>query len=255
MIDIHSHILPGIDDGAQDEEASVELARAALAEGITRIVATPHYNQTYVNAKADILPRVTRLNERLASEGLPLDVLPGQEPRIFGEFVADYEQGNIVSLNNDGHYVLIELPSSRVPRYTGRLLYDIQMNGLIPIIVHPERNQGLLAEPDTLYQFVLDGALTQITAGSVTGHFGKAIKKFTDQLIEHHLAHVLASDVHGTHYRTFRMQEAQHEIEKNFDVGTRYMLQENAELMIEGKNVMKEIPAEPGKRKKFMGLF
>src|SRR5699024_10476928 len=133
-----------------------------------------------------------------------------------------YEKGQILSLNDAHDSILVELPFNHVPRYTGRLLYDMQMEGLTPIIVHPERNREILQSPDVLYQLVQDGALTQITAGSVTGHFGKQIKKFTYELIEHNLTHFVASDAHNTRYRTFRMDAALRAIEQEYGVGTRY---------------------------------
>lgn len=254
MIDIHSHILPGIDDGAPHQQASLKMAQAAVDEGITRILATPHYNDTYENTKSSIIEDVSNLNEALKDADIPLEVLPGQEPRIFGEMLRDYKEDKVLSLNDARKFILVELPHGNVPRYTGQLLYDIQLQGLTPVIVHPERNRELIQSPNMLYELVKDGALTQITASSVTGNFGKQIRKFTYELIEYNLTHFVASDAHNTASRTFRMKAAFGEIEGEFGIDYRYMLQENAELLIEGKNVMKEVP-EHIKKKKFMGLF
>jgi protein-tyrosine phosphatase len=184
---------------------------------------------------------------------LDLTVLPGQETRIFGEMVEGLESNEILPLNQ-GKYVFVELPSGQVPRYTGQLLFDIQLKGFIPVIVHPERNQEIIENPEVLYQLVKKGALTQVTASSVSGHFGKTIKKFSLQLIEANLTHFVASDAHNTSSRGFKMVEAYDVIEKNFGIEAVYMFRENAELVVQGKSVYKEVP-ERVKRKKILGLF
>lgn len=255
MIDIHCHILPGIDDGAQTINDSIEMAKQAVQEGITSIIATPHHkNGSYENTKRTILKKVEELNRALQMESVPLQVLAGQEPRIYGEILEDYRQGEIETLNAGGKYLFIELPSGHVPRYTEQLLYDIQLNALTPIIVHPERNSELIQNPDILYQLVKKGALTQVTAGSVAGYFGKSVKKFSMQLIEANLTHFIASDAHNVSSRSFKMIEALDEIEKRYGVDMVYLFTENAELLVEGKAVYKEIP-EKVKKKKILGIF
>lgn len=255
MIDIHSHILPGIDDGAGNLQDSIDMARLAVQEGIHTIIATPHHhNGKYENPKQLILNKVEELNAALQRESIPLQMLPGQEPRIYGEILEDYQQGEILTLNQTGQFLFVELPSNHVPRYTEKLLFDLQMNGLTPIIVHPERNQELIEQPDLLYHLVKKGALTQVTASSIAGFFGKNIKKFSLQLIEANLTHFVASDAHNVSNRTFKMVEAFDGIEKKYGVDMVYLFTENAELLVQGKNIYKEVP-ERVKRKKFLGIF
>ncbi|MFT8319989.1 MAG: CpsB/CapC family capsule biosynthesis tyrosine phosphatase [Bacillus sp. (in: firmicutes)] len=254
MIDIHCHILPGIDDGAKTMEDSLEMAKVAAGEGIKTIIATPHHrNNQFTNKKADILQNVEDLNKVLVQEKLPITILPGQEVRIFGEVLEDYEKGEILTLNHT-KYLFIEFPSSSVPRYAERLLYDIQTQGIIPIIVHPERNKELQEKPELMYKLVKNGTLTQVTAASVCGYFGKKVKQFSEQLIESNLTHFIASDAHNITSRTFKMNEAFDEIESKFGTDYVYLFTENAELLIEDKNIYKEIP-EPIRRKKFLGIF
>lgn len=253
MIDIHCHILPGIDDGAKSVEDSIQMAREAVSQGIKTIIATPHYNSQYINEKPAIAAATAELNETLLQQRIPLTILPGQEIRIYGELLEDYDSGKLSSLA-DTSYIFIELPSGHVPRYTERVLFDVQMKGLTPIIVHPERNQEIVQNPDMLYHFVNNGALTQITANSVTGQFGKNIKKFTMQLIEADLTHFIASDAHNVTTRTFKMAEAFDAVEKKFGTDTVFYLKENAELLASGKKVYKEIPNKV-QRKKFLGIF
>ncbi|HEO8419434.1 TPA: hypothetical protein VBX77_001403 [Yersinia enterocolitica] len=254
MIDIHCHILPGVDDGAATIEDSVAMANAAVKEGITTIIATPHHkNNQFSNSKSSILTKVNDLNTVLKQENIPLTILPGQEVRIYGEVLEDYYKEKILTLNHT-KYLFIEFPSSSVPRYAERLLYELQTEGIIPIIVHPERNKELQEKPELLYQFVKNGALTQVTASSVAGYFGKNVKKFSEQLIEHNLTHFLASDAHNITSRSFKMMEGLDVVEENFGVDYVYLFKENAELLLEDKNVIKEVP-ERIQRKKFLGIF
>ncbi|MFS0821466.1 tyrosine-protein phosphatase [Bacillus sp. 1P02SD] len=255
MIDIHCHILPCLDDGAKDLDETIKMAKSAVQEGITQIIATPHYKKKeYENTKEKILQAVEMVNRELSQAKIPLTILPGQEPRIDGELLQDYQKGEILSLNNGGKYLFIEFPSGHVPRYSEQLLFDLQLNGLTPVIVHPERNSEIIENPDILYKLVKNGACTQITTSSVTGHFGKKIKKFTLQLVKHNLTHFLASDAHNLSNRPFRMKEALDVLVKEYGVAVDYYFRENAELLIENKTVIKDTP-ERIKAKKIFGLF
>lgn len=254
MIDIHCHILPELDDGARDLSDSLAMARAAAAEGINGIIATPHYNTKYVNPRRKVLESVDALNTALGNAGISLEIFPGQEPRISGEFLENYERAELLSLNDGRMYIFVEFPSGHLPRYASRLLYDIQVAGLTPVIVHPERNHELLERPEKLYELVNNGALTQVTATSVTGHFGKKLKKYAEKMIASHLVHFIASDAHNTTSRPFKLREAYEEIEQQFGVDFRYLFMENAEAVVQNRPILKEMP-QPVKRKKFFGLF
>ncbi|MEK3888442.1 tyrosine-protein phosphatase [Bacillus sp. FSL K6-3431] len=255
MIDIHCHILPGIDDGARDLGDSLAMAKQAVKEGIHTIIATPHHkNGSYNNYKAEIIQRTEELNDALQSENINLSILPGQETRIYGDILEDYEAGEILTLGNASNYLFIELPSNHVPRYTNRLCFDLQMKGLTPVIVHPERNVELIEHPDKLYKLVQDGVATQITAGSFTGYFGKKIQKFTFDLIESNLTHFLASDAHNITKRSFKMEVAHELLEKKYGTDSLYYFMDNAELVIAGKDIDRDIPT-PIKRKKILGFF
>jgi protein-tyrosine phosphatase len=255
MIDLHCHILPNVDDGPKNVSESIEMAKMAIKEGISTIIATPHHrNEKYENSSSSIFKQVEEFNRVLKEEKIDLTILPGQETRIYGEMIQGLENCEILSLNNNGKYVFVELPSGHVPRYTTQLLFDIQMKGFIPIIVHPERNQEIIENPELLYQLVKKGTLTQVTASSISGHFGKTIKKFALQLVEANLTHFIASDAHNTTSRSFKMVEAYDVVEKKFGIECVYMFRENAELLVKGLNVYKEIP-ERVKKKKLLGLF
>lgn len=255
MIDIHSHILPGIDDGAQTEEDSIAMAKAAIQNGIDTIVATPHHkNRTYDNVKADIIQHVTILNQLFEANGLDLQVLAGQEVRIYGEIVEDIEKGEILPINNS-KYILVEFPTDSVPHYTEQLFYDIQVAGYVPVIAHPERNRELLNNHTKMFELVRNGALTQVTAGSLLGAFGKQMQQFSHQLIASNLTHIIASDAHNTTSRTFNLHEAYEVIKSKYGVETYYMFVENAHLLLDNMNLNKYEPQTIQVKKKFLGLF
>ncbi|MGG0485203.1 CpsB/CapC family capsule biosynthesis tyrosine phosphatase [Priestia aryabhattai] len=255
MIDLHCHILHGMDDGAQTIQDSLHMAKQAVSEGIHTIVATPHHqNGKYINEKKEIIQRVERLNAYLLQERIPLTILPGQESRIYGDIIKDYHNGKILTLNQTDKYIFMELPSSQVPNFTEKLVYDIQSEGLTPIIVHPERNSRFIEEPDILYNLVNKGVLTQITASSLTGRFGKKIKKFSMDLIQANLTHMIASDAHNLSGRNFYMQAASAWIVSEYGMDMLCMFYENAEAIVKGQKCFKDTP-DKVRTKRFLGIF
>ncbi|WP_342044812.1 tyrosine-protein phosphatase [Bacillus sp. OTU530] len=255
MIDLHCHILPGVDDGAKTIEESLQMAKEAMQQGIHTIVATPHHqNGKYNNEKQVILEKVNELNAVLKEQDIAVKILPGQEIRLYGEFLQDYDSGTILTKNETGKYVLVEFPSNHVPRYAESLLYDIQLKGLIPIIAHPERNTEIIERPGLLYNLIKKGALSQVTAASLTGDFGKKIKKFSMQLVEHNLAHMIASDAHNITTRSFKLREAYDVLEKEFGTDVHYLFQETVYSIISGQPIYKLDP-EQIRKKKLFGIF
>lgn len=254
MIDIHSHILPGLDDGAKTIEDSLDMAREAVKEGIHTIIATPHHkNSCYENPREVVLQKVGELNETLNENKIELIILPGQETALHGDILENVQLGNILTLNQT-QYIFIELPAGHVPRYTHQVLFEMQNRGMIPIIVHPERNRGIMEQPEILYQLIKRGALAQLTASSICGVFGKNIKKFSHRLVEANLVHFIASDAHNTIHRTFHMADAFDVIHSRYGEDIVYLFKENAELLIKGMNVFKEEP-QPIKKRKVLGIF
>lgn len=254
MIDIHCHIIPGVDDGAENMDESIKMAKAAARQGIRTLIATPHHqNGAHCNERAEIITALNQLNERIAKEEIPLKILPGQEIRMYGEIINDIDNNKILPLNNT-QYMLIELPFGYVPNYTEHLLYQIQLKGYTPIIAHPERNRQLVEDPDILYELVCKGVVTQVTAGSLLGHYGKKAETFSKQLLEANLTHFIASDAHNTDRRPFTLEAAYAKIEKQFGIDWVYLLKENSELLIQDKNVYRE-PPEKIRRRKILGIF
>ncbi|WP_416828175.1 tyrosine-protein phosphatase [Ectobacillus polymachus] len=255
MIDLHCHILPGLDDGPKNEEESLLMARAAVEQGIHTIVATPHHQTTrYMNNKETVVEAVNKLQDLFKKEDIPLTIRPGQEVRIYGDLVLDYEQNDIQTLNETDKYILLEFPSNHVPRYTQTLLYDMQMKGLIPVIAHPERNAEIAEHPSILFDLVSKGALAQVTASSLTGDFGKSIKKLSLQFIEHNLVHIVASDAHNITNRPFKLKQAYQTIHDEFDAEMLSLFQEQAYSILAGRAVYRQEPQEL-RRKKLFGIF
>lgn len=255
MLDLHCHILPGVDDGAKTIDDSIEMAKLAVNEGITHVLATPHHkNRNWNNEKEKVIHLVNELQNELNELGLPLTIFPGQEVRIYGEIIQDIEEDNILFTDEQNQYLLIEFPTQNIPTYTERLFYDLESNGITPIIVHPERNREILEHPNRLKSLVDKGALAQLTAASYTGGFGKQIQKLSDQLLEANLVHFFASDAHNVTNRSFHMREAYEKLEKDFGKETLKTFQQTTKDLLNGDTVIAPT-ASLVKKKKFFGLF
>ncbi|WP_192986660.1 tyrosine-protein phosphatase [Carnobacterium mobile] len=255
MIDLHCHILPGIDDGAKDIEDSIDMARAAVTEGITHILATPHYkNGHWDNEKKDILVLVDELQEELDARDIPLTIFPGQEVRINGELFEDLAEEKIQFIDEGNQYVLIEFPTPSIPAYTESLFFELQKEGITPIIVHPERNRAVLKDPNVLLPFIEKGALAQLTAASYIGGFGKSIQKVSKQLVEANLVHFIASDAHNISSRSFHMKEAYRKLEKEYGREKVNEYQQVTKDLVNGEVIVSPT-ARTVKQAKFLGLF
>lgn len=254
MIDIHSHILPGVDDGSADMKESLNMARKAVEAGITHLFATPHHlNEKYVNVKRDIIDRAVRLNDSLQQNNIPLIIHLGQEVRIHRDIFTSLEKEEILTLDDNGKYLLLELPSGKVPTYTKEVIYELLLKGITPIIVHPERNKELIENHKLLFELVQEGALTQLTSGSINGNFGKKIQSFSKKIIEHNLSHFIATDAHNIISRGFSLQHAYEIITKAYGIERTFYFKENAEQLIKKQSPFIEKPV-PFKKKIF-GIF
>jgi len=203
LIDLHAHILPGVDDGAKTIEDSLAMAEVAFKDGITMLVATPHVVRgIFDNRKEGILRDVKNLNNKLKQTGNDLLVLPGAEYRLEPDLAQRLADGQLITINNAGRYLLIELPSALIPENTERILYEIQLQGVTPIIAHPERNLTLAKHPELLGSYNDRGILAQVTAASITGLFGKIVRKTALSFLQNGTAQIIASDGHGVNGRS-----------------------------------------------------
>lgn len=218
MIDIHTHILPGFDDGAQYLEESIEMARQAVAEGITTIVGTPHIYDLMIGPTRDeIIRRTDELNMALVEHGIDCRILPGGEVHICADLPYRLERGEAITLGDGGKYMLLELPLQQVPSYTEQVIYELNLAGVRPIIAHPERNQEIMAKPELLERLIHLGALTQVSSGSLVGSFGKRVRRVSHFLLERGLLHIVASDGHSPRRRRVKMAAAAQKVAEILD--------------------------------------
>ena len=196
MPDLHSHILPGIDDGPSTMEESIEMARLAYEDGTRTIVATPHNRDvTERSSLSAVRDLADRFIQELQARSIPLRLLLGMENHLEMNTPEQVEKGLAIPIEGT-HFILIELPFEFYPFYGEEVFFKLQIMGLRPIVVHPERNLAIQDNPQILANLVQKGALAQITAGSITGAFGKEPQKASKELLRQNLVHIIASDGH-----------------------------------------------------------
>jgi protein-tyrosine phosphatase len=201
FIDIHCHLLPDLDDGPAAWEDSLAMAEMAAADGISAIVATPHQLGNYPqNTAENIRAQVDRLRRLLAKRNVNLKIFPGADVRIDPDLPALIERGEVLTLADRRRHVLLELPHEIYIPLDG-LLTQLQSMGVTGVLSHPERNQGILNQPDIVNKLVGHGCLLQVTADSLTGGFGTRIQNFAEYMVRQGFADFIASDAHGVKSR------------------------------------------------------
>jgi len=256
MVDVHCHILPGLDDGPKTVNDALWMCSIAAEDGISTIVATPHMlNGIYSVTPADILAGVQRLNEACRAKNLPIEILPGADIYIDSDLPRLLADEQLMTVANRFGHLMLELPEESVPAHLHDLLFELQLAGVTPIISHPERNYAIQQDIHLLYQLVEAGNLTQITAGALTGQFGSVVQKTALQITKAGLAHLIATDAHDTQRRRPVLSQARKLVEQ-------LLSPEDAELMtsgrardiIDGKYVC--VPeVEPPRKKGFFARF
>ena len=196
MYDLHAHILPGVDDGAKTMDDAVAMARAAALDGTKIILATPHRKDITQNFSVPYIQKLTAdFNAELQVQGVAIKIVLGMENHLDIDLPEEFKAGRALCMN-ETKYALVELPFFGHPNYVSEMLFQIQVQGITPVLAHPERIEAVQQDPNLLAEFVERGMLSQVTAGSVVGHFGSKVKKFTNGLLKRGLVHVLASDTH-----------------------------------------------------------
>jgi protein-tyrosine phosphatase len=201
MIDIHCHILPDIDDGPKTFDESVAMAQMAAEDGITGIVATPHLNEQLYNP-TEISRRVFWLRHLLRQEKIPVTIMAGADVSVV--FRPEQVEGFTI---NGTRYVLVEFPHTHLPRNADEILFQFLVRGYKPIITHPERNPSISSNPRLLTNLLGDNIYVQITAGSLTGKFGKEAHLCAKNLLKMGVVDVIATDAHSTSRRKPRLLE------------------------------------------------
>jgi protein-tyrosine phosphatase len=220
MIDIHCHILPNLDDGADTWDEALRMARMAVADGIREIVATPHLfrhkivDPKMLNPKEKIFKAVFKLKQKLVDAGVELNVYPGCDVPLCPEIWRLVRQGQVLTINDTQRYLLLEMPDTAIPPATEELCFQLASKGITPIITHPERNLVFYEMPNKLVRLLDLGCLAQLTAQSLTGRFGRHVAKFARLLVSKGYVQVMATDAHNSRSRPPLLLEAVREISR-----------------------------------------
>lgn len=241
MIDIHSHILPGVDDGSQDIETTEEMLYAAYKSGTDAIVATPHCNipELYRNYVDQEMQEVwKRFEEDLADLNLPVRVYRGME--VFTtEQVPDLIRAGLVWTINGTRYLLMEFGFDEDPAFCNHMIREIKKTGVRPVIAHPERYHFLQNEPQLAYLWCTNGCALQVNKDSILGRFGRREEETAERIIRHGLAAAVASDAHGVHSRTTDLSEVWNYLVPK--IGPDYanlLLNENPRRILAGRELL-----------------
>jgi protein-tyrosine phosphatase len=210
LIDLHCHLLPGVDDGVRSLAEARDLARSAAAEGITAIAATPHVRSDYPTRAARIEFGVAELRRDFEAAEIEVEVLHGAEVEIARLWEIPPDELTRLTLAQTGCYVLLEFPYRGWPRGLAAALRILAGRGIVAVLGHPERNPEVQDRPGRLEELVRAGALVQVTSASLDGRLGRAARLAGERLVEAGLVHVLASDAHGPHAREGGLLQAAH---------------------------------------------
>jgi protein-tyrosine phosphatase len=232
MIDIHSHILPGIDDGSKSWAMTLEMCQLAIRDGITHIVATPHANDTYVYSSDRVRDLVSELNNKTGG-GLAISV--GCDFHLSFENIEDAIAHPQLYTIASKQYLLVELSDYGIPPQIGDTFRRFETVGIIPIITHPERNALLQRRPERVLEWVDSGCLVQVTASAITGSWGDAARRIAMWLLENDAVHVLASDAHDDRHRKPILSEARDVVGQRFGADLALeLVRDNPEAILNG---------------------
>ena len=229
MIDLHCHMLPGIDDGAPNLDTALEMARIAVADGIKMSACTPHiYPGLFDNTGEQIVRHVQALRTQLQEAGIGLEITHGADIQLVPEMVRGLQSGRMPTLHGS-RYFLFEPPHHTVPASFSLLLFDVLASGYTPVITHPERLTWL---DDEHYLWFVDaarrGAWIQLTAGALTGRFGRRPKYWSERFLDDGLVHILATDAHEPRHRPPLLAEGRAAAE-------RWVGPEEADMLVTGR--------------------
>lgn len=250
FVDIHCHMLPGIDDGADDWDQSLAMAKMAYVDGIQSIVVTPHQLGTYGRNTGEVIRELTDEFQRLLQQhDIPLEVRPGADVRIEDEMMRLLSTGEVLSLGDHRKHVLLELPHELYFPLEP-VLESLSAAGMQGILSHPERNHGLLRQRGLIPPLVEYGCLMQVTAGSLLGSFGSGSQEFSEWMVREGLVHFIATDAHGIRSRRPRMAKAAERVRQLADDEmARLICTTNPACVFDGQPV--EVNVQPKKRSGF----
>lgn len=246
MIDLHSHILPGIDDGSRSLEQSLEMVRMAVADGTTIMACTPHiYPGLYMNDATGIRVERDKLQKALDTFHIPLQLVVGADAHLVPELLEGLQTGRIPTLN-DSRYLLLEPPHHVPPPNFEHSVFQIMAAGYVPVITHPERLVWIEDHYPKFVELARRGAWMQLTAGAIVGKFGRRAKYWSERLLNEGWVHIVASDAHTTGMRNPRMSDAVPILEKILgQAETRRLLHERPRAILDDADP-DTVPPVPG---------
>ena len=241
MTDIHSHIIPGVDDGSPNLASSLEMLSMAAESGVKRIAATSHCNipGMFSNyADVGLRGRLKRLQDAAAEEKIPIEIVRGME--VYStEDMADLIRNKRVWTLNGTRYFLMEFAFDEEPAFCEEILSDVKACGLKPVIAHPERYYFVQDEPQIAFEWCTSGCVLQLNKGSILGRFGEGPERTADALLRHGLAACVASDAHSPRARTTDMQEVRQYLRRVYgDDYMRLLLEENPGRILKGQGLL-----------------
>ncbi|MDX6375922.1 MAG: protein-tyrosine phosphatase [Gaiellaceae bacterium] len=250
-LDLHAHVLPGVDDGPDTVDDALELLQALQDEGVTTVAATPHVHPAYPTTVALRDERLALVQEAAAAAGLTIVVVPGGEIDL--EYAASYDDDQIRAFAlGGGPAVLVEFPWGPTwPLALAPTCRDLRLRGFLPIVAHPERARPVQQRPERLDDVVASGAVCQITTGSLAGRFGETAQRTSFALLRERRGHLIASDAHGVNSRGPSFDAARAALAA--ELGSEYAdaLERAAATVYEGRVPRLPFPAEPRRRSLF----
>ncbi|HEY5561916.1 MAG TPA: CpsB/CapC family capsule biosynthesis tyrosine phosphatase [Clostridiaceae bacterium] len=250
MIDMHCHIIPGIDDGSRSIGVSESMLRIASAQGTKTIIATPHYYKGYYeNNYEDVKNQTASLNQFAKELNIDIEILPGQEILLDKYTLQGYKEGILSGLNGT-KYMLAEFSMDKMPKDSLDILYELRLLGVKIIIAHPERYVFIIESPKLINSFIEEGCLFQLNSGSITGIFGKKVKETSQLLLGHGVYSFIASDAHSDGGRNPGLKDAFY-MASQIDIGIEERVQVNCQAMLKNLDIKKDFEKLPDKKSIF----
>lgn len=249
MIDLHTHILPGVDDGASDLEMSLAMGRFGVEQGLSVIAATPHFYE--VPNWAFVQEKVCELQKHFEENQIPLKLVAGAELFLDLE-ILEMHTSEIPTYGGNGKFCLIEFPLRQVPIYVEQVLFSLQTKGITPVIAHPERYLQVIEDPNLILEWIRQGCVIQLNAGSILGRFGSKIQETAEIMLTHEMVHLVGSDAHGFERRRLNLPDASQVLsdllspDKSLE-----LVQTNPQAILDGTFQPQSMGQEYRKKKRF----
>lgn len=255
MVDIHSHIIPAIDDGAQNIEESLEIIRAEVMAGTTAFVATPHiYNDQELDAAEQIPIRLDELRQVVEEHQIEVRLFAGAEVYPSMGILKALDAGRPITVGGHRKHMLVDLPMGALPMDFDQILFEIQTRGVTPILAHPERNAVFQNDPKKLFEYVERGIALQVNSGSLRGKYGQDAVGVGNYILRRHWAHFIASDSHRAKAEGNLRSGVNRMIDKLSPAYLDLLTCRSGEAVVRGEH-LPPLPAEPDREKESKGFL